>query len=50
MEDKKSSSILKTPLYKGISKEIWKMEENFIFLSEIQSFFLISEKSLNSMP
>ena len=29
MEDKNSSSILKTPLYKAIFKEIWKMEENF---------------------
>jgi len=27
MEDKKSSSMLKTPINKGISKEIWKMEE-----------------------
>ena len=29
MEDKNSSSILKTPLNKGLFKEIWKMEENF---------------------
>ena len=27
MEDKNSSSILKTPLFKGVFKEIWKMEE-----------------------
>jgi len=27
MEDKKSSSMLKTTINKGISKEIWKMEE-----------------------
>ena len=26
MEDKNSSSTLKTPLYKGVSKEKWKME------------------------
>jgi len=29
MEDKKSSSMLKTLVNKGISKEIWKMEEEY---------------------
>ena len=55
MEDKNSSSTLKTPLYKWVSKEKWKMEDIFRKYSEIvirqeRYFPQFAPKSPNSNP
>ena len=49
MEDKNSSSILKTPLFKGISKEIWKMEEKNKKIFQILYFSIKHRQTNNSV-